>query len=348
MKNESELKQEYQIITEKTPYLKLDEFEQSCSYPSAFTELNYCRNRYQDVLPEESCRVKINTMKEDNSDYINASFISGHKQKYISCQAPLPHTISHFWCMVWEQQSAVICMLTRTIEGEKRKADVYWPDNEGECSVYGRVAITLKSMSKLPYITIRILTLKRLDTREERDIVHLHYTEWPDFGVPQTTHKIRELIQLLNYYKEKGASKGLTGPTIAHCSAGIGRGGTFIAILICLEKLTEGHPYEDLDLVEIVLQMRKSRCGMVQTEGQYIFIHQVLDDIVKEKQLKVTGKRNSGLHYSWDSFGVSSDDSFSNTDTNSDRETSDDDLSDNSSSSFAWYSVSERAVVCNP
>lgn len=39
--------------------------------------------------------------------------------------------------MVWEQQSAVICMLTRTIEGEKRKADVYWPDNEGECSVYG-------------------------------------------------------------------------------------------------------------------------------------------------------------------------------------------------------------------
>jgi hypothetical protein len=94
--------------------------------------------------------------------------------------------------------------------------------------------------------------------------------------------------------------------------------------------------------------MRKSRCGMVQTEGQYIFIHQVLDDIVKEKQLKVSGKRNSGLHLSWDSFGAS-DDSFSNTDTNSDHDNSDDDLSDNSSSSFAWYSISERsAVVCNP
>jgi protein tyrosine phosphatase len=98
--------------------------------------------------------------------------------------------------MVWEQQSAVICMLTRTVEGEKRKADVYWPDNEEESSVYGiyiiyvicdllelgRVAVTLKSMSKLPYITIRVLTLRRLDTKEERDVVHLHYTEWPDFG----------------------------------------------------------------------------------------------------------------------------------------------------------------------
>jgi hypothetical protein len=99
--------------------------------------------------------------------------------------------------------------------------------------------------------------------------------------------------------------------------------------------------------------MRKSRSGMVQTEGQYIFIHRVLEDIVREKQLKgVTGKRNSALHLSWDSFGASSEDS--NTDTASDSSSDPEEdpcLSDsNSSNGYPWYTVTESrsVVLVNP
>jgi protein-tyrosine phosphatase len=146
------------------------------------------------------------------------------------------------------------------------------------------------------YISIRVLELTFQN--ETREVVHLHYTEWPDFGVPQTTHKIRELICLMNMYKERAEGNGLKGPVVTHCSAGIGRCGTFLAILIGMEKMMEGVQSDDLDVVEIVAQMRGDRCGMVQTDSQYIFIHRVLDDFAKEKNMKLfSGKR---LSYSLD------------------------------------------------
>jgi len=291
MKTDAILKKEFELVNQLRPcnrYLDYDEL--SSLYPSAMN--NFSQNRYRDVLPEEYSRVRLKKMNEEHeSDYINANYISVHKETYISCQAPLPCTTSQFWAMIYEQESPVIVMLTRITEGDRKKADVYWPSNEYEKNTYGKLSVSLKSTTKLPLITIRVLVLTRLDTKEEREVVHLHYTEWPDFGVPETTHKLRELIQLLNIYKERGASKGLEGPIVAHCSAGIGRCGTFFAILIALEKLTEGESFENLNLLEIVLSMRKARCGMVQTDGQYAFIYRVLDDIVKEKQIKLAAAK---------------------------------------------------------
>jgi len=170
-------------------------------------------------LPEERTRVRLQYQKDDDSDYINANYISGHKDKYISCQAPLPNTTTHFWRMIWEQESPVIVMLTRTIEGERKIADVYWPNAEGEKLTSGIITVTLKTIVKLTNITIRIISLKSSKSEEEvREIVHLHYTEWPDFGVPETTHKIRELIRLMDFYKERAESKGLKGPVVTHFS----------------------------------------------------------------------------------------------------------------------------------
>jgi len=302
MKNEATVKKEFELLNQLKPGLKVMDFFQMCTlYPSATSCENFQRNRYKDVLPEERTRVKLHNLQDD-SDYINANFISGHKEQYISCQAPLPNTTSHFWSMIWEQQSSVIIMLTRTVEGERKKADVYWPTEEGETLKFDTLSVTLKTVIKLTYITVRLVSLKLAE--EEREVVHLHYTEWPDFGVPETTHKIRELIRLMNFYKERAESKGLKGPIVTHCSAGIGRCGTYLGILISLEKLLEGESYENIDLVDIVSSMRSSRNGMVQTDSQYKFIYQVLDDIVKEKQLKqlkASGKRIS-LCLSYDEF----------------------------------------------
>jgi protein tyrosine phosphatase len=293
MKTEAELRQEFELLNTIKPGNKPLDFIQLCSlYPSATSVKNFQRNRYKDVLPEESTRVKLQC--SEDSDYINANFV--HQAKYISCQAPLPHTAPHFWRMIWEQKTPLIVMLTRTIEGERKKADIYWPSSSNESLQCGLITVALRSVTKLMYITIRVLELTFQN--ETREVVHLHYTEWPDFGVPQTTHKIRELIWLLNLYKERAEGHGLKGPVVTHCSAGIGRCGTFLAILIGLEKMMEGVQYDNLDLVDIVAQMRSDRCGMVQTDSQYIFIHRVLDDIVKEKNMKLSpGKR---LSYSLD------------------------------------------------
>jgi protein tyrosine phosphatase len=211
--------------------------------------------------------------------------------------------------MIWEQETPVVVMLTRTVEGERKKADVYWPAAEGEKLTFGTITTTLRTIVKLTNITIRIISLKSSKSEEEREIVHLHYTEWPDFGVPETTHKIRELIRLMDSYKERAESKGLKGPIVTHCSAGIGRCGTYLGILIGLEELVEGASFDQIDLVDIVSKMRAARTGMVQTEFQYKFIYQVLDDIVKEKQLKQlksSGKRIS-LCLSYDETSDSDD-----------------------------------------
>jgi len=310
MKSEAAVKKEFELLNQLKPGLKVMDFFQLCTlYPSATSCENFQRNRYKDVLPEERTRVKLQYQRDDDSDYINANYISGHKEKYISCQAPLPHTTNHFWRMIWEQDTPVIIMLTKTVEGERKKADVYWPNAEGEKLTFGIITISLKTVLKLTNITIRVISLKNSKSEEEREVVHLHYTEWPDFGVPETTHKIRELIRLMNFYKERAESKGLKGPIVTHCSAGIGRCGTYLGILISLEKLMERENFEQIDLVDIVTKMRASRCGMVQTEFQYKFIYQVLDDIVKEKQLKQlksSGKRIS-LCLSYDETSDSDD-----------------------------------------
>jgi len=289
-KTEGDVKREFELLNQLMPGNKgLDFLSIQSLYPSALS--NLCRNRYQDVLPEESTRVRLENCPE--GDYINANYITGHKQLYISCQAPLPNTTVHFWSMVWEQHSPVIIMLTRVLEGERKKADVYWPLFEGDQDRYGSITVTLDSVKTLPYITIRSLTLHNHETNETRNVVQLHYTEWPDFGVPSTTANIRELIRLMNIYREIGSKNGATGPIVAHCSAGIGRCGTFIAILIALEKLLEGVSCESLNLVDIVVAMRKARWGMVQTDLQYLFIYRVLDDIVREKELKQLSCRHS-------------------------------------------------------
>jgi len=217
----------------------------------------------------------------DGSDYINANFISGQMpnspRHYISCQAPLASTSADFWRMIYEQKCILVVMLTRLYEKNLEKATVYWPEEEGETNYYGTIAITLKSVSRIQDITIRIL---RMDVESpagtiSREICHLHYTEWPDFGVPRSTKLLRQLIELVDFYADRGK-----GPIVAHCSAGIGRTGTFIGLSICLEKLKYGQP---ANVMETVRQMRKQMRGMVQTKEQYMFIYAALADALREQ-----------------------------------------------------------------
>lgn len=112
-----------------------------------------------------------------------------------------------------------------------------------------------------------------------RVVYHLHYTDWPDFGVPKTTRGIRNLVSYTNLYGELGASQNLRGPIISHCSAGIGRTGTFIGIHVGI-SLIESHIVPNV--AELVSSMRACRFGMIQTDAQYVFVYEALNDHIHQ------------------------------------------------------------------
>jgi len=244
-------------------------------YPTATNDSNIKRNRYFDVLPSEQNRVHLSSVP-GNSDYINASFISNFK--YISTQAPLPHTMEHFWMMVWEQRSPIIVMLTKLHEKGRPKADLYWPKFQGETERYGNFFVTWTKSAFYSDIDVRSFKITFQD--ESREVIQLHYGEWPDNGCPESTYKIKRLIRLIKIFQTRLSTLyGLQGPVIGHCSAGIGRTGTLFACLIALDKLNGSTPFDSLNLMEIVHQMRKQRAGMIQTLEQYSFAYEVIRDI---------------------------------------------------------------------
>lgn len=259
----------------------------STLFVSATMRSNYHKNRYSNVLAAETSRVKLRSYMEAglDTDYINANFIAGEipgsEQYYISCQAPLPGTMFHFWLMVWEQRSYVILMLTRLVERNRVKASIYWPTSPGEEREFGDIVILHKETKNLnDVLAQRTFIITR--GGESREVIQFHYTEWPDFGIPSSTETIRELARRMDLYKEKGKSLGLNGPVIAHCSAGIGRTGTFIAFHITLEKMKYHQSLLEFNIQQTVLALRRSRSGMVQTEEQYQFIYLSVRDAQRE------------------------------------------------------------------
>lgn len=213
-------RQEYKIIVKNTKTARTWS-EKLQQFPSATSYFAYGKNRYRDVLADEVTRVKLEGQEHD---YINANYILGKRLpgcprvSYIAGQAPTPATFNDFWLMIWQTKSAVTVMLTRFREKGVVKAHCYWPKNVDQTTKYGEIAVTLMNQKSLPGISVSTLKLVKkeckdgiIQTEEQRVVYHLHYTEWPDFGVPRSTKVIRNLISYTNLYFELGGTQGLTG-----------------------------------------------------------------------------------------------------------------------------------------
>ncbi|XP_042564795.1 receptor-type tyrosine-protein phosphatase C isoform X2 [Clupea harengus] len=235
---------------------------------------NQAKNRYVDILPYDYNRVQLSGAGggvEAGGDYINASFIEGFKEpkKYIAAQGPKEETILHFWRMIWEQKSSIIVMVTRCEEGNRNKCAQYWPSMERETEIYEDFVLKIKKEELCPDYIIRHLTIINLkDKSTEREVTHIQFTSWPDHGVPSEPHLLLKLRRRVNSF-----SNFFSGPIVVHCSAGVGRTGTYIGIDAMMESLNaEGV----MDIYGYVVKMRRQRCLMVQVEAQYILIHQAL------------------------------------------------------------------------
>ncbi|KAK2882794.1 receptor-type tyrosine-protein phosphatase O isoform X1 [Channa argus] len=253
------------------------------SHDAADLPLNRPKNRYTNILPYDFSRVKLVSLHNDEgSDYINANYIPGykHSKEYIATQGPLPETRNDFWKMVLQQKSPIIVMLTQCNERRRVKCDHYWPFTD-EPVMYGEISVEMLSEIESPEWTIRKFRLGYAD--ETQDILHLNYTSWPDHGVP-TVNAIESILQFVHIVRQQ--ANRIKDPIIVHCSAGVGRTGTFIALDRLIQHIRE---HEFVDILGMVSEMRSHRLSMVQTEEQYVFIHQcVLLMWQKKKQQSIT------------------------------------------------------------
>jgi len=256
-------------------------------FRSALLGVNKGKNRYANVLPPESTRVRLSTISgEEGSDFINANYISGFipnsEKEYIATQGPLEGTFPDFWRMVWETNSCAVVMLTREVEKGRVKCDHYWPEPDNVLSA-GNFQVTMsdwEECTKDEFLERR-LTLTNTETKESRPVSHLQYIAWPDHGIPPTTTAFLSLMD--DAYKFNHTQ----GPIVVHCSAGIGRSGTFCIVHSILEKIKydlQQNPEEEpnISVVKAVLAARKQRTAMVQTKEQYTFVNLVLLERLKE------------------------------------------------------------------
>ncbi|XP_061236452.1 receptor-type tyrosine-protein phosphatase eta isoform X2 [Neopsephotus bourkii] len=257
-------------------YFKKQQADSNCGFAEEYEELksagvhqprfaaelpeNRGKNRYNNVLPYDISRVKLSDRSSVSDDYINANYMPGYNSKkaFIAAQGPLPNTIEDFWCMIWEKNIYSIVMLTKCVEQARTKCEQYWPDKQPKS--YGDIIVTMVSEIILPEWTIRDFTVEKSNTAEGHTVRQFHFTSWPDHGVPETTELLINFRHLVHEYSSQNP---IESPTLVHCSAGVGRTGTFIAI----DRLIQQIEMENtVDVYGVVYDLRMHRPLMVQTE----------------------------------------------------------------------------------
>ncbi|XP_031233590.1 receptor-type tyrosine-protein phosphatase delta isoform X41 [Mastomys coucha] len=236
-------------------------------------EVNKPKNRYANVIAYDHSRVLLSAIEGiPGSDYVNANYIDGYRKQnaYIATQGSLPETFGDFWRMIWEQRSATVVMMTKLEERSRVKCDQYWPSRGTE--THGLVQVTLLDTVELATYCVRTFALYKNGSSEKREVRQFQFTAWPDHGVPEHPTPFLAFLR-----RVKACNPPDAGPMVVHCSAGVGRTGCFIVIDAMLERIKHE---KTVDIYGHVTLMRAQRNYMVQTEDQYIFIHDALLEAV--------------------------------------------------------------------
>ncbi len=211
-------------------YIEMQKPNLELTFKSANLPENKKKNRYENVLSADQTRVKVSP-DDEGSNYINANWISGlvtdSEKAYIATQGPLSTTEGDFWRMVWEQSVSVVLMLTREVETNKLKCHKYWPE-VGETREYGQLKVKMVNVEDGPEVVRR--TLELTYGKDTREVTQFQYIAWPDHGVPSS---VEAFLNMANQANERNRT---LGPQVVHCSAGLGRTGTYLIFHMIVQK----------------------------------------------------------------------------------------------------------------
>ncbi|KAG8506785.1 Receptor-type tyrosine-protein phosphatase U [Galemys pyrenaicus] len=225
-------------------------------------------SRQEPIPAYDRHRVKLHPMLGDpDADYINANYIDGyHKSNhFIATQGPKPEMIYDFWRMVWQEHCSSIVMITKLVEVGRVKCSRYWPDDS---DMYGDIKITLVKTETLAEYVVRTFALERRGYSARHEVHQFHFTAWPEHGVPYHATGLLAFIR-----RVKASTPPDAGPIVIHCSAGTGRTGCYIVLDVMLDMAEcEGV----VDIYNCVKTLCSRRVNMIQTEEQYIFIHDAI------------------------------------------------------------------------
>jgi protein-tyrosine phosphatase len=267
------------------------------------------RNRYLNVQAWANSRIRLK-VPHGECDFINASPIlledsrTGAKTRYIATQGPKDgFHLAHFWHMVFHESDevSVIVMLTQAFEAGKEKCAQYFPlhledpvmklsmdpsdpassdedsNEEEEVDTHGSGSVTLLESYFDESCRSEVRKLELQFGSESKIVWHFLFAGWADFSKPEGEDR-EALLQL---FHQTAAKTSPENPRIVHCSAGVGRTGTFIALDHLLRELDSGEllspdNFNEDPVFDIVNQLREQRMMMVYNEMQLHFIYEVL------------------------------------------------------------------------
>ncbi|XP_056458305.1 tyrosine-protein phosphatase non-receptor type 6 isoform X1 [Gadus chalcogrammus] len=245
---------------------------------------NKSKNRYKNILPFNDTRVVLETADPAvvGSDYINANYVRDtlrpdNDKVFIATQGCLLTTVNDFWQMVWQEKTRVIVMTTREVEKGRNKCVPYWPAVDAYKEV-GAYVVTCLSETDASDYKVRVLEMAPLNESKKTRIWHYQYLSWPDHGVPQEPGGVLSFLAQVNAKQEMFPD---AGPMVIHCSAGIGRTGTFMVIDMILHSIDIQGVDCDIDIQKCIQMVREQRSGMVQTEAQYKFIYLAVSEHIQ-------------------------------------------------------------------
>nr|XP_033808593.1 phosphatidylinositol phosphatase PTPRQ isoform X3 [Geotrypetes seraphini] len=257
-------------------FSELPRFLQDLATSDADLPWNRSKNRFTNIKPYNNSRVKlIADAGVPGSDYINASYVSGYlcPNEFIATQGPLPGTVGDFWRMVWETRTKSIVMLTQCFEKGRIRCHQYWPEDNKPVTVFGDIVITKMVEDFQVDWTVRDIKIeKHGDCMMVRQY---NFISWPEHGVPDMT------VPLIHFVRMIRASRAQENtPIIAHCSAGVGRTGLYIALDHIIQHINH---HDFVDIYGLVTEMRSERMCMVQNLAQYIYLHQCILELLASK-----------------------------------------------------------------